>query len=100
MIKKGDTGEGIVAVLSRKGKEENLTGKTVRFYMSNGIEGYAQVIDPENGKVMYPIEDTFFNELGYFQGEFKVTYEDGRVLSFPGEGFIPIRIIEGVGNNG
>ncbi|WP_079479723.1 BppU family phage baseplate upper protein [Halobacillus salinus] len=100
VIKKGDTGEAITAVLKRKGKAEKLTNKTVKFCMSNGLEAYAQVIDAENGIVMYPIEDTFFNELGFFSGEFKVTYEDGRVLSFPDGDFIPIRIIEGADGNG
>jgi len=35
-------------------------------------------------------------EAGNFEGEFRVTYGDGSIETFPNEGFIPIRISEDV----
>ncbi|KHE73150.1 BppU family phage baseplate upper protein [Halobacillus sp. BBL2006] len=95
-FRQGDTRDAIKAVLKKDGNPVNLTGKTVLFYMSNGVEGYAEVIDAAAGVVMYPVEESMTTEEGVFYAEFKVVHEDGRKSTYPNNGFIPIRVIKGV----
>lgn len=83
-IKRGDTREGVGAVIRKDGTPVDLTGCTVKFYMPPQVpEAFATVLDAAAGKVVFPLEDNAVDTLGAFQFEFKVFYPDGRVQTVP-----------------
>lgn len=96
-IKKGDTRNGIHAILKKNGIPYNLTDCHVKINISNGIESYTTVLDAENGEVYYPFEVDAVSEEGFFRYEFKVIYPDNRVESFPNCGHLKLRICESLG---
>lgn len=91
-LKKGDTRHAIEATLSYNGSPEDLTNCQVYFYMSNGINGTAEVLDATNGEVMYTMQAENTAKTGTYRGEFKVVYPDGRVSYFPNNDYIKINI--------
>lgn len=97
VIKRGDTRNAIQATLRKNGDVVDLTGCDVFFYMSNGVNGYATVSDALNGKVLYPLETAAVDKTGFFTAEFKVKHADGRIETFPNEGYIDIQIKHDLG---
>ena len=68
----------------------NLAGATIRFIMRTPddavlINAPAVIVDAFNGKVQYAwqLNDTKFN--GQYLGEFKVTFSDGSVETWPND---------------
>lgn len=92
IIKKGDTRHAVEATLKIDGSPIDLTNCNVYFYMSNGINGLAQVSDALNGVAVYPLEADAVANTGMIKAEFKVVYPDGREVRFPNSGAIKIYI--------
>lgn len=98
ITKRGDTRTAIKATLKdATGQPVDLTGCQVKFIMSkqNGgakINRDALVQDAANGVVWFVFEANEVDEIGTFKGEFEVTYGDGRVETFPNDGYIIVQI--------
>lgn len=100
-IKKNDTRDNIKATLSNESGPVKLDGATVRFLMSrrgvNKINRQAQIQDAAAGIVWMAFEQGDTDETGLFQAEFEVTFDDGRIETFPNDGFVLIDIISDLG---
>lgn len=97
-IKKGDTRNGIEAILIKNGKPADLTDCHVLFYMYKKVsEAHATVLNATEGKVLFPLENNIVNESGFFKAEFKVVYPDGRKETFPNNKYISIEIVDSLG---
>lgn len=91
-IKKNDTRYAMKAILkSMSGLPVNLSKCTVKFIMAEK-EREPFIHDAINGEVwvIFQPEDT--DKIGYFNAEFKVTYEDGKVETFPNDDYIKIHV--------
>lgn len=97
MIKRGDTRNAIQATLRKNGQSVNLTDCNVRFLMSNGIEGFTVVTNAENGELFYSLEKSAVEKSGIFHYEFEVQYPDGRVETFPNDGYLKLHIKQDLG---
>lgn len=64
----------------------------------NIINRAATITDAANGKVSYLFAAGETSTVGTFVGEFKVTYSDGSVETFPNSGFIDIKIENDLAN--
>lgn len=100
-IKQGDTRHAIQAILKNtNGVPVDLTGASVRFLMGrkNAIraDGYAQQTSTQ-GEVWYVFNEGETDVAGQFGIEFRVTYGDGKVETFPYDKALPIRINERIG---
>lgn len=77
------------------GNPVDLTDAEVNFIMVRYgnitvIDRTADIIDAEKGVVSFSFspEETIY--VGTMRAEFRVTYQDGAIESFPNSGFIPI----------
>lgn len=101
--KRGDYRAAIKASLKdTSGQPVNLTNCTVKFVMADlrnrvKINRNAIIQDAINGVVWFIFEANEVDEAGMFRGEFEVTYADGRVETFPNEGYITIQINSDLG---
>lgn len=95
-IKRGDTGFGIKGTLTNVEGRIDLTEANVLFlYGKHEIKAYIK--DAFNGEVM-----VFFNKIhtekkGIYNAEFEVQFKDGRIETFPSDGYIKINIIDDLG---
>lgn len=76
----------------------DLTGCTVEFLMSdlNGtqiIEDACVVITPAEGRVKYSWASGDTDNIGTFQGEFRVT-SGSKTRTYPNKGYLKIKIVE------
>lgn len=98
-IKRGDTRNCIKAVLKdATGNSVDLTGCDVNFYMvplcgTTVIKRAAHIEDAAAGEVWVVWAPGETNTSGIYQAEFKVVYPDGRVETFPSDGYISIQIM-------
>ena len=99
-IKKGDTNHVLTTKLCRDGSVIDLTGATVKFYMSlHGesvltVDADCNVSDAENGEVEYTWIAADVDTAGLFEGEFVVTFSSGKIETFPNDQFLFIEIVE------
>ena len=102
-IKRGDTSPAIRYALSPT--TVVLTGATVRFQMrARRSRGGATVIDAAavvvtatgTPTVEYQWQAGETANAGIFEAEFRVTYADGKVETFPNDEFISVKISEDV----
>ena len=100
-IKRGDTSPAIQFALLPA--TVNLTGATVRFQMrARRPRGGVAVIDAAAAVVTatgtptveYTWQTADTANAGIYEAEFRVTYANGKVGTFPNDGFIPIQISE------
>lgn len=100
-IKRNDTRINLRAVLSNESGPVNLTGCSVRFLMSKRgflkIDRQAEIREAQNGQVWFVFEKGDTSEVGGFQAEFEVTFSDGRIETFPNNGYILINIQNDLG---
>ncbi len=102
-LKRGDTSPALVYTLIPT--TIDLTGATVKFQMRtrSGVTikdvnaTVVSVTDPPTLKYQWVSPDTDVADL--YEAEFKVTYSDGKIETFPNEGFIQIRINEDVSDS-
>ena len=99
-IKRGDTSPAIRYALDPA--TVVLTGATVRFQMRarNGavLMDVAALVVTATGTptVEYSWQAGDTATAGLYEAEFRVTYADGKIETFPNEGFIPVRVNEDV----
>lgn len=99
-IKRGDTSPAIRFELEPV--TVSMTGATVRFQMrarsGNVVMNVAaSVVTPTDvPTVEYVWQDGDTETAGLYEAEFRVTYADGKIETFPNAGFIPVRISEDV----
>ena len=95
-IKRGDTGFGIKATLSNTQGCVDLTDASVLFLFDK-FEIPSEVIDAENGEVIVFFERTHTEDAGFYNAEFEVQFPDGRVETFPSNGYLKIHITSDLG---
>ena len=99
-IKRGDTSPAIEYVLLPESVV--LTGASVQFQMrvrkgATVVDAPAEIataVGTPTVRYWWEPEDTA--QAGRFEAEFRVTYNDGKVETFPNIGFIPVVIGEDV----
>lgn len=102
-IKQHDTKTALKAVLENESGTVDLTGATVRFLMSDYsqaetlIDSTADIQSAANGEVWYAFSYGETEQSGIFKAEFEATFPDGRVETFPTEGYILIEILRDLG---
>lgn len=101
-IKRGDTSPALSRVLrDGSGEPVNLVGATVVFNMwllgSDATVDHAAVtIGPGNGQVVYEWQAGDTANNGEYEAEFKVTYADGTIESFPNDSNMTVLISYGL----
>ncbi len=83
------------------GEPENLTGALVKAHMrvkpSGSVKFSAQtvtVVDGETGECAYGFTAAQSADADEFEFEAEVTYADGRVQTYPNDGYFPVKIKE------
>ena len=101
VIKQNDTSPDIKAIL--KDAEENaidLWGATVKFHLSDYpgekviINSIATIEEAENGEVKYNWQSGDTETAGRYKAEFQVDFTNGRIETFPNQGFLEIEIFK------
>lgn len=83
-VTRGDDREGLLMQVKRNGAPLDLTGCTVKFYMPPKVpEAFVQVLDPEQGLILLPLEASAVDDVGEFQFQIKVFWPDGRKITLP-----------------
>ena len=95
-IKRGDTGIGIKATLSNVKGCLDLTDATVRFIYRNAAMP-VEIIDAPNGAVNVYFERVHTDKTGIYLAEFEVQFNDGRIETFPSDGYLRIKIMDDLG---
>ena len=98
VIKKGDTAPAIQGSLTTR---SNLEGASAIFIMRNAdnelvIFETANITSIEGKTIVYQWAEGETDIAGKYQAEFRITYADGRVETFPNVGFITIYIEENI----
>lgn len=96
-LKRNDTKDTISYPLKNNdGTIVNLTGATVRFVMGIGntliTNAPATIADAAGGIAEYTLTDADTLVAGNLQAEFEVTFSDGKVKTFPNDGYISVKI--------
>jgi Rib/alpha/Esp surface antigen-like repeat protein len=102
-LKQNDTSPAVrVELFDSVGKRVDLTGCTVRFLMRvkkaevHKVAGAVEFEDVKNGIVIYRWAPADTDTVGDFQAEVEVTYPDNTVETFPGCGYIGVRISDDI----
>ena len=98
-IKRGDTSPSIRYAL--KPATADIAGSTVQFQMRSRsgvliIDSPATVVSGFPAVVQYDWQAPDTDAAGLFDAEFRVTYYDGGIETFPNTSFIPVRIMDDV----
>jgi hypothetical protein len=99
-IKRGDTAPAIRYLLDPA--TVVLTGATVRFKMrarlrALALDGLAAVVTATGTPtVEYIWQPGDTAAAGLYEAEFQVTYSDGKIETFPNDGFIQVRVNQDV----
>lgn len=102
-IKRGDTRNCIKAILKDAGEAPvDLIGCKVIFHMAplRGpavISRAAHIEDATAGEVWVVWEGEEIKTAGVYRAEFEVLYDDGKVETFPNDGYISVQILEDLG---
>jgi hypothetical protein len=104
-IKTGDRLPSLqVVCLGADGVARDLTGASVTFAVRRKgsrttlLSGDAVLVTPASGVVRYDwgATDTTTLGPGSFEGEFQVVLSNGKVGTFPGDGYIAIEILRDI----
>jgi peptidoglycan/xylan/chitin deacetylase (PgdA/CDA1 family) len=103
-LKRNDTKDTISYTMTyADGTPVNLTGATVRFVMGKGktliTSATATIISAATGKVEYTLNESDTLLAGNYNAEFEVTFSDGKIKTFPSDGYISLRIQPNVDND-
>ena len=104
-IKQNDTASFLTRDLKDAfGAPVNVTGATVNCSMRVKPAGTVKVDDQDavivtagTGRVRYEWTAANTNTADEYEGEFQVTYANGKIQTFPNDGHIPIVITDDVG---
>lgn len=95
-LKQGDTGIGIKATLTSSFGRVDLAGANVLF-----LFGDQQIQCNVVNKFQRDVTVTFLSshtaKIGDYKAEFEVSYPNGRVETFPNDGYIKVRILKDLG---
>lgn len=97
-IKTGDTLPKLEATLKKaNGGVVDLTGCSVTLVWADSVTGAKRsggaVVVTSDGDVEYSWENNDLPVPGTYYGEWKVTYPNGKVESFPSHGYINIKVL-------
>lgn len=96
-LKQHDTFPSFDATLTDSlGAAINLTGSTVRVYMSSGatlINGSCTIVSPTAGTVTYTWVTGDTNTIGDYNVEWEITYGSGAIETVPNDGYKTLKII-------
>jgi hypothetical protein len=104
-IKQNDTASFITRDLKDAfGAPVNVTGATVVFSMRVKPAGTVKVdaqgctiVTAGTGRVRYEWTAANTNTADEYEGEFQVTYANGKIQTFPNDGHIPIVVTDDIG---
>lgn len=103
-LKRNDT-KDVISYITKypNGSIVDLTGATVRFIMGKGnkliTESPANVVNASTGEVEYQLQETDTAIAGTFNAEFEVTFSDGKIKTFPNDGYIEVKITPNIDSN-
>ena len=92
-IKQGNTAPVLKYKLD---PEVNISGAAIEFHMNNQNDGVviidaAGAIEQNNpGIVSYTFTPTNTQNFGTFDGEFKVVFAGGKIITYPNKGYIKV----------
>ena len=103
-IKQNDTSPSLEVFLQDdKGRIVSTTGGTVVFHMrllsdlsSKISDGSVVIVNGAAGHVRYAFAAADTDTSGTYQGEFEVTFSNGKIETFPNDGYIKIVITDDV----
>ena len=104
-IKANDTASFITRDLKDAfGAPVNVTGAAVKFSMRVKPAGTvkvdaasAAIVTAGTGRVRYEWTAANTNTADEYEGEFQVTYANGKIQTFPNDGHIPIVVTDDIG---
>lgn len=98
-IKRGDRLPTLARqLLWNDGTPINLTGCTVRWKMARKSDGAvvvdaaAAIVSAADGRVQYEWVAPDTDDSGHFEGEWRVTYPDGKTLTVPTTNFVGVHV--------
>jgi hypothetical protein len=98
ITKQGDTRNALEAHLKENGVTIDLTNCTVNFILHDDdtvlINRSATITDATNGIVVMNFTESELDNIGEFEGEFKVTFSGGEVETFPNQDYLDIKILK------
>jgi hypothetical protein len=103
-IKQNDTASFLTRDLKDAfGAPVNVTGAAVKFSMRVKPAGTVKVDDEDavivtagTGRVRYEWTAANTNTADEYEGEFQVTYANGKIQTFPNDGYIPVVITDDI----
>lgn len=102
-IKQNDTSPAMLATLQdASGSAVNITGGSVRFHMrpvgstTAKVSTTATIVTASTGSVRYSWASGDTDTVGAYQAEFQVTYSDGKIETFPNDGYIAVEITDDI----
>lgn len=91
-IKRGDTGLGIKANLSNEIGNLDLKDANITL-LFGGHEIEAKVSSVHDNELMVFLNEEHTSKVGSYDAEFKVEFKDGRIETFPSDGYLKVNII-------
>ena len=95
-LKQNNTKPSLAVQLLTDGSIVNLDGATVKFHMGTVVDSQATIVDAATGTVRYDWASGDTAKNGMYEAEFKVTFSDGKVETFPNNGYMFVNIIREV----
>ena len=101
-IKRNDTSPNIEYYLKDSdGNKKDITGASVKFYMKEPnddivIDADAIIVDASEGRVKYSWSVSDTDKAGSYYAEWEVTFDSGKIETWPNEGFIVVKIDEDI----
>lgn len=72
----------------------HLEDKFDRVVVSDDLTGRVNIVDGVSGEVEYAWRSGDTSDIGSYEAEWQVLYEDGRVETFPSRGKVDVEITE------
>jgi lysophospholipase L1-like esterase len=96
-LKRNDTKDTITYTITNlNGSVVNLTGASVKFVMGKNktliTNAAATIVNATAGEVSYTLTETDTLVSGVFNAEFEVTFSNGKIKTYPSDGYIMVKI--------
>lgn len=97
-LKQNDTWPPLEAVLTDANGAVNLTGASVRMILKSAgagstvIQGACTIVSAVEGRVRYTWLAADTSLVNTLSGEFEVTWGDGKITTFPNDGYFTVEI--------
>lgn len=95
-LKQNDTGVGAEIQLSNFYGPIDLTGSTP-WFLFDDKQITASIVNAANGDLLVVFNKYATQKAGEFNGEIEVEFSDGRIETFPNNGYVKVVIHEEVG---